>query len=75
MEASEKAKQLMKYFSEVGDILFTEEEQIKLSIAYIFQLINDVQLIDDDYKIGYKHEWYQYLSYWREVLMYVRSKK
>jgi len=75
MEASKKAKQLMKYFSEVGDILFTEEEQIKLSIAYIFQLINDVQLIDDDYKIDYKHEWFKYLSYWREVLMYVTSKK
>lgn len=74
MEPLYKAKQLKKYFSEVGDILFTEEEQIKLSIAYIFKLIDDMQLIDDDYKMDYENKWYEYLSYWKEVLMYITTK-
>ena len=74
MEPLYKAKQLKKYFSEVGDILFTEEEQIKLSIAYIFKLIDDMQPIDDDYKMDYENKWSEYLSYWKEVLMYITTK-
>lgn len=67
MIPSKKAKQLKKYFSEVDDILFTENERIKLSKAFIVTLLNEIPMRGDDYELAYDYEWCHYSTYWKEV--------
>jgi hypothetical protein len=62
-----KANQIKAHFK-VQLLNAKEEEEIKSSRAYIGQLINDIPMLSGDYKMGYEHEWWQYTSYWYEVL-------
>ena len=67
MEPYLKAQQIKKHFcTQAGNI--TESGQIKSARAYIGQLINDIPMLPGDFMMAYKHEWWQYTSYWYAVL-------
>jgi len=67
MEPYKKAAQIKQHFCvQAGDI--TENGQIKSARAYIGQLLNDIPMLEGDFKMAYKHEWWQFTSYWYAVL-------
>jgi len=68
MEPYKKAAQIKQHFCvQAGDI--TERGQIQSARAYIGQLLNDIPMLDGDFKMTYKHEWWPYTSYWHAVLI------
>lgn len=70
MEAHKKAAQIKEHFKvQNGDL--TNEQLVKTTRAYIGQLMNDIPMLSGDFEMAYKHEWWQYTSYWYSVLKFL----
>lgn len=62
-----KADYLCEHFRIHAGAL-TCETQVKMSRAYINQLLSDIPVVSGDYKMVYHYEYWKYQSYWMAVL-------